>query len=116
MSKKVLSPIDLGKPEKLIRGYLIPSIDSTGFVEISSGKVWEAGLVVFTGRDVSVEDICEKLEACNKLSVNDETRHRISQMLKQLATLKIGDIVGLGPNFELVKLAKPERPGSKLPG
>ncbi|MBL8183000.1 MAG: hypothetical protein JNL64_15485 [Blastocatellia bacterium] len=115
MTKKLLSPIDLGKPEKLIRGQLIPSADSTGFVEISSGKKWKAGLVVFTGRDVTVEDICEKLVASNKFPVDDQTRNRISQMLEQLATFKIGDIVGLGPNQELVRLAKPARSVSKLP-
>ena len=115
MTKKLLSPIDLGKPEKLIRGQLIPSADSTGFVEISSGKRWETGLVVFTGRDVTVEDICEKLMASNKLSIGDQTRDRISKMLDQLATFKIGDIVGLGPNQELVRLTKPVQSVSKLP-
>ncbi len=115
MSKKLLSPIDLGKPEKLIRGHLIPSADSTDFVEIRTGKKWEAGLVVFAGREVLVDDICAKIAASNLLPVNDQKRERISQMLEQLATFKIGDIVGLGPKLELVRLAKPQRSESKLP-
>lgn len=115
MSKKLISPIHPEKPEKLIRGHLIPSINSTHFVEIRTGKKWEAGLVVFAGRDVLVEDICAKIAASNLLPVNDQTRGRISHMLEQLATFKIGDIVGLGPNLELVKLAKPQRSESKLP-
>lgn len=115
MSKKLLAPLDIRRPTKRKSGFLIPNADSCNFLEIRSGQPFDTGLVVFTGCDVNLADIEGQLIAGGQFSLIDRLRNGISQMLSQMSNFKIGDIVGIRPNFELVKLERPERPKSKLP-
>jgi len=120
-TKKILAPFDLEKPDKKISGFLYPNIDSeqvTSFLEISKGKEWQTGMVVFTGKEITKNDVFAKIIDSGKKvkSVND-LLNNLEDYLSQIGAFKIGDIIGVKPiknGFELVKLKKPQKPRRKL--
>lgn len=118
----MLAPFDLEKPDKNIRGFLYPNLDAdqvNSFLEISKGKEWFAGMVVYTGIEITKHDVFAKIVDSGKKikSVNDLLVN-LEEYLNQITLFKIGDIVGIKPagnGFELIKLKKPQRARRKLP-
>lgn len=111
-TRKFLAPINLKKPEAQISGFLV--VDSTGkFVEISSRKGFEAGIIVYVGRTITPETVCEKALKHGR----NVDRSEIERLMSEIAKFRIGDIVGFSTESDsrLVKL-NIERPRPfKLP-
>jgi hypothetical protein len=113
-TKKILAPIDLGDPNKILSGYLYPNIDLeniTSFLDITKNKEWEVGMVVFLGKSINKNDLFSKIIDTGK-HVPSVSRliDSIENYFQQLSKFKIGDFVGIKPTeegFELIKLEKP---------
>jgi hypothetical protein len=121
-TRKMLAPFDPEQPDKVIKGFLYPNIDSesTGsFEQIGTGKKWSAGIVVLVGREITKEDIFAKIvDSGRQASVINVLLESLDVYLQQINEHRIGDIVGLRSStngFELIKLEKPPRSISKLP-
>ena len=113
-TKKTLVPIDLQRPDKKIKGFLYPNIDLgiiNSFIEINKGKEWEAGMVVYTGKEVTKNDIFAKIvDSGKKIESVNYLLNSLEEYLNQVSLFKIGDIVILKPTengFKLEKIQKP---------
>jgi len=112
VTRKFLAPVNLKKPEAQISGFLV--VDSTGkLVEISSGKAFEAGIIVYVGRTITADTVYEKVSRHGR----DVHREDIELLIGQVAEFKLGEVVGLatGPDLRLVKLNIERTRTSKLP-
>ena len=123
-TKKMLIPFDIKQPRKKLNGFLYPSIDKTevnSFLEIDTNKEWNVGRVVFTGIEISKNDVFARIvDSGKKIKSVDDLLSTIEDYIKQISNLKIGDIVEIKPlengKFELLKLLKsPRRVNRKLP-
>lgn len=112
-TKKLISPIDLEQPNKIIKGFLYPNFDSekiNSFIELSKEKEWKTGIIVFTGKDINKSELFAKIVDSGKKikSVND-LLHKLENYLTQIKSFKIGDIVGIketNNGFEIFKIEK----------
>lgn len=105
-------PIDINKPERQVSGFLIP--DRSGkFIEIASGKPFEAGLVVYVGKAITAETVYERAMRFGR----DVDREHLEHLIRSMAAFKIGDVVAMTmqPEFSLVKLKIARSSSSKLP-
>lgn len=122
LTRKTLVPFDLINPDRSISGFLYPNVEKnpiSSFLEIKTGKEWAAGMVVLVGREISKEDIFAKIVDSGKevFSVRG-LLSSLDDYLHQVATFKIGDVLGVkssSDGFELIKLDRPARPHSRLP-
>lgn len=121
-TRKTLVPFDRASPDRRIKGFLYPNVDTkpiASFLEIGTSRQWEAGMVVFVGREISKDDVFAKIVDSGKtISSVRELLDIIQEFLGQVNNFKIGDVIGIKPKgdgFELVKLAKPQKSKSKLP-
>jgi hypothetical protein len=112
-AKKLISPIDLEQPSKIIKGFLYPNFDSekiNSFIELNKEKEWKTGIVVFTGKDINKSDLFAKIVDSGKKikSVND-LLNNLENYLIQIKSFKIGDVVGVKETkegFEIFKIEK----------
>ena len=112
-TKKLISPIDLEQPNKIIKGFLYPNFDSekiNSFIELNKEKEWKTGIVVFTGKDINKSDLFAKIVDSGKKikSVND-LLNNLENYLIQIKSFKIGDVVGVKETkegFEIFKIEK----------
>jgi hypothetical protein len=112
-TKKLISPIDLEQPSKIIKGFLYPNFDSekiNSFIELNKEKEWKTGIVVFTGKDINKSDLFAKIVDSGKKikSVND-LLNNLENYLIQIKSFKIGDVVGVKETkegFEIFKIEK----------
>lgn len=98
MTKKMLVPIDLENPEKDIRDFLYPSLVEEKFVlrGIKSGKIWENGIVSFTGKTVTSEEIFAKIvDSGQKISSVSLLMKILNSYVGQLKEIKLGTVVKL---------------------
>lgn len=113
MSKKALIRFDPKKPEKQSSDFLAPIRDESGGLSLASlknGKVSEYGLVIFTGRTVTSNDVFAKLvDSGKKIASVDETLADLEAFVGQLSSFNIGNVLELGTSesapsgFELKK-------------
>lgn len=93
-TKKVLVPFDMDKPNKVIRGLLIPGISKQGnkiFVDASTLKEWTHGMVVYIGKEITVEQFIERLNELNfPMGTGDEFRIFIENFISKIQPFKIG--------------------------
>ena len=111
-TRKFLAPIDVTRPERQISGFLIP--DRSGkFIEIASGKQFEAGLVVYVGKPITAETVYERAVSCGRnVSLED-----VERLIGLITKFKVRDVVATAtdPDFRLVKLKVERIRSSKLP-
>jgi len=99
MSKKMLVRFDPDKPEKQSSDFLAPIPNEQGEVRLSSlktGKESEFGLVVFTGRPISANDVFAKIvDSGHKTRSVNETLECLGAYVESLPSLSIGSVVTL---------------------
>ena len=115
-TKRMLVAFDPTKPEKASSDFLVPVLDNGEFVLFGtkSKRHVSLGMVVFVGREVSVNDVFARLvDSGRKVPVVAETLDVLSSYLKQVSGLKIGQVVQISGNaseggfsFRDVKVAK----------
>lgn len=99
MSKKALVRFDPKKPEKGSSDFLAPIRNESGGIVLASlmnGKVAKYGLVIFTGRTVTSNDVFAKLVDSGKKIISvDETLADLDAYVEQLGSFSIGNVVAL---------------------
>jgi len=124
-TKKILVAYDPSKPEVPSSDFLAPVLEESypRFLGLRSRKVILAGMMVYLGRDVTVNDLFAKLvdTGCRIESV-DQTLKNIEAYLRMLQEYRIGNILAIEPSaaepcgFQLRKLANtPATAERKLP-
>lgn len=113
-TKKILVAFDPIRPRAQSGDFAVPvSVDgSVCLVGLSSGKPLSQGMMVFLGREITVNDVFAKIvDSGRKIASVDQTVKMIGDYLTMLQEHKIGNVVGLeeAPDslegFRLVKLA-----------
>jgi hypothetical protein len=82
------------------------------FFGLRSHRTCKFGRMVFVGKDVTAEDLFDKLlDSGRKIEAHDQTLTSLAMYVEQMASFKIGNIVAILPTnsafgFELVKVAE----------
>lgn len=116
-TKKMLVAFDPAKPKKASSDFLVPVLDNGEFVLFGtkSKRNTALGMVVFVGREVTVNDVFARLvDSGRKIPSVTETLEVISDYLRRVSGLKIGQFVQIsgdasqgGFSLQEVKVAKP---------
>lgn len=107
-----MAPVDLKRPEAQISGFLV--VDRSGkFIEISSGKHYDAGLIVYVGKTITAKTVYERAVSCGR----NVSREDIERVIGLITKFKVGDVVATStdPDFRLVNLKVERTRSSKLP-
>lgn len=106
-TKKLIVAYNPDKPDSRTTNFIVPlNIDGKRtFISIKNGKPADYGLVVFVGKDVMANHIFEKLKSLNVDGVEDGLL-QIEAYIDSVSRLKIGDIVTMNKNGELVVMTK----------
>ncbi|WP_299326229.1 hypothetical protein [uncultured Maribacter sp.] len=106
MTKKFIT----GESEKGSSEFVIPDIieEKDRFIGIESGKIYESGLICYTGVELSVDKVIEKILENRSLNFIQKRRAKkvIDLYLKQIKTFKISNSVKLGNGYKLEFLVK----------
>ncbi len=116
-TKKMLVAYDSKKPDARGANFVVPLNIEGGkkLISIKSGKSVNCGLVVFVGKDVTANDIIEKLKPFNANEIKDAPS-QIDSYIESINEFKIGDIIKINENGELTIMPKPDIvKKSKLP-
>ena len=119
ITKKMLVAFDPAKPEKTSSDFLVPILDNGEFVFFGTNSKRNVflGMVVFVGREVTVNDAFARLvDSGRKIPEVAETLDVVSNYLKKVSGLRIGQVVQIscdaaqdgGFSLQEVKVAKPE--------
>jgi hypothetical protein len=110
--KKMLVPFDEKKPGKNIRDFIHPFISESEacFIGIKKPKKWKLGRVVYTGVDVTANDIfAEIVDEGTKIDDVDSCFIALQEYVSQLSEFSIGNILAVQKDghrgFRLIKHA-----------
>jgi hypothetical protein len=105
--------------------FLVPFIQGDkkdAFMGIKSGDEFRYGAISYIGKEISTNDILDKMEKAGVLTKSKEDLiASINRYLEEIQSLKIGNIIKIeylpDGNFNLVKVAEkpPGKKRSKLP-
>ncbi|MBL9091238.1 MAG: hypothetical protein JNL96_08435 [Planctomycetaceae bacterium] len=100
--------------------FLLPAIDgSAQFEEIGTGKRYDMGYVVYTGKELSPDDVAKKCTIED--SHLDALRRLIDSYLSEIAKFKVGNVVAIDHNADgqvrlrLISQMPKAKAGPKLP-
>ncbi|PIE49679.1 MAG: hypothetical protein CSA39_01285 [Flavobacteriales bacterium] len=95
--KKLLAPIDINNVEKKVQGFLYPNINThkiNNFINVKDCTKWDYGMVVYVGRDVTIEDFFTKIvDSGVRISSVKKTTKLLKRYFNVLKEIKIGTIV-----------------------
>jgi hypothetical protein len=95
-SKKILVPIDIDNPEKIISGILYPKISNNkpSLLEVKNGKEWKYGMVVYKGGGITENDLFAKIvDAKTKIASVKQLLNSLVIYLEKINDFSIGNIV-----------------------
>jgi hypothetical protein len=76
---------------------LVPARDgSARFEEIDTGKLHDVGYLVYTGKEISTDDVVKKWAVANAAS--NSFRSLIDSYLSEIAGFKVGNVVAIESN------------------
>ena len=108
----MLVPFDEKFPGKKVNDFIYPHIDKseTSFVGIKKPKLWTKGMVVYTGVDITANDIFAKIAGSGKkIDSADNLIDNLQTYVAQLSEFKIGNILEIEKDglysFRLKKFA-----------
>jgi hypothetical protein len=113
-TKKLLVAYDASKAAPRSGDFLAPINDSTGLflLGLRSKKPSEQGVMVYTGRGVTVNDVFAKLvDSGRKIENVSQTLKCLEAYIQMLQEYRIGNILGIEPcsespcGFRLIKVA-----------
>jgi hypothetical protein len=99
-TKKLLCGVDLPDGSCNPAGFLIPWRDNDRWILLGLGNRSQCstGLLVYTGRPVSVNDVFAKVvDATLKIESVDELMAALRAYIEALEAFKIGDVLSIGP-------------------
>lgn len=94
--KKMLVPFDEKYPGKKINDFIYPHVDESGaiFIGIKKSKRWAKGMAVYTGIDITANDLFAKIvDAGNKIDSVDDLINDLHTFIAQLHEFSIGNII-----------------------
>lgn len=101
MTKKFIT----GESEQSSSEFVIPDIydEKDRFIGIESGKIYESGLICYTGVDLNVDKLMKRILENRNLNFLQKRRAKkvIDLYLKQIKTFKISNSVKLGNGYKL---------------
>ena len=110
MTKKFIHTAKKVNGQKCKSEFIIPDIfnGKPNLIGIETGKKYNAGIIVYTGVDLTVDKIFEKAEMLSKIGFfrRRKAKNTISKYLTQIKNTKIGSVVTLTNDHELVKIEK----------
>ena len=90
--------------------FIIPDIftGSPNLIGLETGRLYKAGHIVYTGVDLTVAEVLEKVEEQKKLGFfkRRKAKKSIEKYLRQIKDIKIGSVVTLNDEHELLKIEK----------
>ena len=95
-SKKILVPIDIENPEKIINDFLYPEIskNTTSLLGIKNKKEWKYGMVVYKGSGITENDLFAKIvDAKTKIESVNELLNNLIIYLEKVKDFSIGNII-----------------------
>lgn len=117
MTKKCLVAFDPDKPQTKSSDFLCPVVNggSLNLLGLKTRKIHAMGLVVFTGKDLSPNDVFAKLvDTGRKIESVDGALKDISEYLEALSAQRIGDVVTIDRKDGRIMLVKTDiRPTTK---
>ena len=117
MTKKNLVAFDPSKPEAKSADFLAPVVESGRIVlfGLKSQKIQSMGLVVFSGKELSPNDVFARIvDTGRQIESVDTLLADISEYLAALKNQRIGDVVTIDRKDDRVTLIRTDfRPTSK---
>jgi len=98
ITKKLLVAFDMSNPNAKSSDFLVPVVDegSPQFIGVKSRKSADLGMMVYVGRDVTMNDLFAKLvDTGRKIASVDGTDKGIETYLRMLQDHKIGNILSI---------------------
>lgn len=118
-TKKMPDSVSFGDVKAKRKEFLVPSpTESKTLIGIKSGKEYLYGAICYTGVDVFIPNIIDKMKA-NKIDIPDENAYQIvlSRFIDELYRYKIGNVITSSQdsqgNIILIKVAESERSDPK---
>ena len=97
MTKKFINALAKDGSAAARSRFLVPARDgSTRFEEIDTGKFHDTGYLVYTGKEISTDDVVKKWAAANADA--DCFRSLIANYLAEIASFKVGHVVAIELN------------------
>jgi hypothetical protein len=112
MTRKILVPIDIENPEKIIKDFLYPKPTENGLVlsGIKTDKNWEYGMVILTGEKNENEIFKQIVDSGIKIPSVDLLLSVLKDYVREIQKYKIGNILELNnSNNELELKLKYQR-------
>ena len=109
MTKKCLVAFDPDKPQAKSSDFLCPVVNdgNLSLFGLKTKKVHEMGMVVYTGKDLSPNDVFARLvDTGRKITSVDNVLKTISDYLEALRIQRIGDVVTIGRKDGRIVLLK----------
>ena len=114
--KKMLVSYNPKKPESRGGDFVIPLFfnEKVSFFSIKSGKPVRYGLMVFTGKGITIDDILSKVRFPDVM--NEQNIQPLIDFINNISDFKIGDVIEIDDNGKLKVVPKSAGlPVSKLP-
>ncbi len=99
MTKKFINALAKDGSAAARSRFLVPARDgSARFEEIDSGKFHDLGYLVFTGKEISVDDVVKKWAGANHDS--NSLCSLIDSYLGEISRFKVGNVVAIEHNSD----------------
>ena len=120
-TKKLPESTHFGDVKVKRKEFLVPSPTENGvLIGINSGKVYTYGMICYTGKEVFLSDIMDKMKA-NKIDIPDGNAYQLvlGHFIDELYRYKIGNIITGSQDSRgdilLMKAAENERAALRIP-
>jgi hypothetical protein len=99
MTKKFVNALSKDDSAGSRSRFLVPARDgSTQFEELDTGKRHDVGYLVYTGKELSTEDVAKKWNVEDAQS--EHRRRMIHAFLSEISRFKVGNVVAIEKNAE----------------
>ncbi len=104
---------DPRKPDAKGSNFVIPlNINSkVSLFSVNTGKPVQYGLIVFVGKNISINDILNKIHFLN--DITNENIQPLAKFIDNINALKVGDIIEVNSDNDLVIAPKQKKPGKE---
>ena len=104
--RKILVPIDIENPEKIINDFLYPKPTENGLVltRIKTDKNWEYGMVILTGEKNENEIFKQIVDSGIEIPSVDLLLSVLKEYVREIPKYKIGNILELNKSNNELEL------------
>ncbi len=101
MTRKILVPIDIENPEKVIKDFLYPKPTENGLLltGIKTDKNWEYGMVILTGEKNESEIFKQIVDSGIKIPSVDHLLGVLKDYVIEIPKYKVGNILEINNSY-----------------